>query len=108
MKTSTRKTLDTQNPSHVIDFGDYEIRLYDKDTYEGCQKLAVCFNYPDFYEYKTAGGGYCKTSAALEQVFRHIGKKPKGFNGGSSDIPHQYHKGGNYYSVPKSAMRVCK
>lgn len=109
MNNSHRKTLDQENPSHVIDLGDLvEIRLYDtsKKGIHGWQKLVVVFEYPNEpFTYQTGGSGYSKTDHALEQAFAHLGKMPKGYSQG---MPRKYHLGGNYYKVSTSNVRKYK
>jgi hypothetical protein len=108
--TSARKTIDNENPSHVIDFGKVEVRLYDvskKGTY-GWQKLAVSFNYPDNKEYRTGGCGFCKTNAALEQIFDMNGIDLHGAtSGNTTNILREYHLGGNYYKVPSDKFTIA-
>lgn len=107
--TLARKTIDNENPSHVIGFGDTEIRLYDvsKKGVYGWQKLAVAFNYPNNFEYKTSGCGYCKTSAALDSILSKCGIELHGSNSGNAkDVLRAYHVGGNYYKVSEDAYTL--
>lgn len=104
-------------PFKSIDLGNrYRVELYHSlraGTY-GFQVYAAWVDYEatpegaQAYFYKTDGCGYCKPSQALEHVFRAIGKRPKGFDLGATDDLHQYRKGGNYYNVPQSKLRVAK
>ena len=103
MKKLTQTTMDNETPFTVIAFGDYEIRQYwtSKNSGNGWQVLTVIFSYPEFYEYKTNGGGFNKTNAGLEWAFRTLEKQPRGFKYGDG-IDIKYHIGGNFYRVSKS------
>ena len=58
--------------------------------------------------YKTDGYGYCKESSALQVLFKHLGRKPRGMRLGGETVPNQYRLGGNYYKINKKDWLVAK
>ena len=60
---------------------------------------------------KSGGYGYCKESEQYWCALRSLGimtKQDKDSGHGSSVISHKYHKGGNFYYVPKSEILKYK
>lgn len=106
MKAYVRNLIDNTTPETVIEIGEFEIRQYwTKGGIYGQQVVTVVFNYPDFFEHKTDGCGFCKMSDGLFHAFKHIGIKPKGMRLGRERISRNYHIGGNFYRVPKKDIR---
>jgi hypothetical protein len=93
------KAVDSDTPFRVINFGDFEIRLYwTKRGVNGFQVISVIFYCSSFcYAYKTAGGNYCKESSSLEHIWAAIGSSPLLE---SDTINRDYFIGGNFYKVP--------
>ena len=109
MKPNTRKILDQNTPFTVIELGNVEVRQYQtKGGTGGSQVLTVVLNYPNFQEFKTGGGGYCKASDGLANAFKSLGIKPKGMTLGGETMPLDYRVGGNFYKVPKSKIVKVK
>jgi hypothetical protein len=100
-----------ETPFKVIEMGPFEVQLYwSRGGVNGWQVVTLCWHTAIglVWTYKTAGGGYCKESASLEYCFGNIGKMPKGHNLGGSSISNAYRVGGNFYRVPKSAIRKAR
>ena len=110
MKAQTRKLVDTTTAEVVIAMGNYEIRQYwTKGGVYGPQVLTCIFgDYPNFFEHKTSGCGYCKLSAGLEAALQHVWLKPRGMQLGCERINRKYHVGGNFYKVPKKDIVKIK
>lgn len=64
---------------------------------------AICPKGGQAFFTKTTGCGYSKAAHALGHAFRVLGYAPRGFSlgGHGQDGLHPFHKGGNFYSVPK-------
>lgn len=104
-KTTINKIIDQQTPSRHIDIGYAEgvtvtVRQYDFKNVDGHQILTVINNYPhEIWTHTTAGGGYCKQDAGLENALCELGIAVAGSPQGQ--ISRSFHVGGNYWNVPK-------
>ena len=112
LSTSHQTLADTTTPFVVCTIDLFEVRLYWTKTN---QVLGLVWGPYDterdtclISQHVSAGGGYCKTDHILALLFNDINIKPKGMDLGGSDIPWTYKVGGNYWKVPKSAIRKIK
>lgn len=100
---SNKKLVDNETPFKVIELPEgLELRLYwRKGGAFGWQVQALLYGRGAPLTYKTDGCGYCKEGAALDEAFKTIGSKPREYMQGNP-MPHEYHVGGNFYTVSKS------
>ena len=76
---------------------------------EGFQVYGVLIRYceePVFM--RSDGGGYSKEDYIFEHLLREAGVMPRGQSLGGAPVPYIYHKGGNYYEVPKKDVLKIK
>lgn len=108
MKKTTRKLMDNTTAFKVISVknsegSNIEIRQYwTNGGVYGPQVVTVIFNYPDFFEHKTSGCGYCKTSDGLEWAWSKLGIRPANTKENDGRL-NDYHVGGNFYRVENIA-----
>lgn len=103
-KTTINKIINQQTPERhiVIGYGEEHstviVRQYDFKNTDGHQILTVINNYPhEIWTHTTAGGGYCKQDAGLENALCELGiavaDSPQG------QLSRSYHVGGNYWHI---------
>jgi|TARA_B110000261_G_C12768529_1_gene231517 hypothetical protein len=102
---------DNETPFVVCKMGEHELRCY----WKGSSVLGVLWGAYDKERstclvsyHSTSGGGYSKEDHILALLFKDAKLKPKGMDLGSEGVPWEYKVGGNFYNVPKSAIRKVK
>tara|TARA_R110000737_G_scaffold28359_1_gene46911 strand:+ start:71 stop:430 length:360 start_codon:yes stop_codon:yes gene_type:complete len=76
---------------------------------EGFQVYGVLIKYSDEPVFmRSHGCGYSKEDYIFEHLLREAGVMPRGQSLGGAPVPYTYHKGGNYYEVPKKDVLKIK
>tara|TARA_R110001632_G_scaffold143859_2_gene260015 strand:- start:156 stop:515 length:360 start_codon:yes stop_codon:yes gene_type:complete len=76
---------------------------------EGFQVYGVLIRYCEEPVFMCSHGcGYSKDDYIFEHLLRKAGVMPRGQSLGGATVPYTYHKGGNYYEVPKKDVLKIK